>query len=274
VSGSIRSIRLRAGARTFDVDAVLLDKDGTLIDLDAYWAPAARRWIEEAAGGDAHLARALRRRLGFDAERGIVVRSGPFATMTLAELADLTSRLLEELGIGGPEARARAGAARRDAADASMQAPIVPIGDVAGSLGALHRAGLAVAVVTSDDRRAAERALEAIGTAGLVDLLVCGDDGAPAKPDPGLVTHVAERFGTVPRRVLLVGDTELDRRMAEGAGGFVAVAPPMGSPPAADAVVSSIEDLRIVGPTGRSPGGGPRRRDPGHGGGPLGGLRS
>jgi phosphoglycolate phosphatase len=243
-----RAVRLRAGAHTFEVEAVLLDKDGTLVDLDAYWGPAARRWIEVASRGDPRLARALGERLGFDLERGAVIREGPFAGMTLAALAELTADALRALGVPVAEALARARAARAAGARTARDAPLLPVGDVEGALTELRRAGLAIGVVTSDDRRAAERALRAIGAAGLVDLVVAGDEGLPPKPDPALVASAAGRLGTVPARTLVVGDTELDRRMAVGTAGFVAVVP-SGRPFAgADAAIRSIDELVVEAP--------------------------
>jgi phosphoglycolate phosphatase len=230
------------------VEAVLLDKDGTLVDLDAYWGPPARRWIEVASGGDPRLSRALEERLGYDLERGAVIRGGPFAGMTLATLADLTAGALRELGVPVAEALARARAARAAAAKAARDARLLPGGDVLGALAELRRAGLAIGVVTSDDRRAAERALRAIGAAGLVDLVVAGDEGLPPKPDPALVALAAGRLGTVPARTLVVGDTELDRRMAVGTAGFVAVVPAGQPLPPTDAAVRSIDELVVEAP--------------------------
>ena len=48
-------VAVTAGGVTFEVDAIAYDKDGTLVDLDAAWGPAARAWVETAAQGDAAL---------------------------------------------------------------------------------------------------------------------------------------------------------------------------------------------------------------------------
>ena len=244
---------VRAGERAFEVEGVVFDKDGTLVDLDAYWGRAARRWIEMASGGESRLAEVLRRELGYDDARGALLRDGPFSRSTLQDLADLTVRLLVSWGVPSSDAQARAEAARRAAIAVAGEAPVVPIGDVAGTLSRLREAGLRLAVATADDHEAAERGLAALGVRGLIDLVVGGDDDAPPKTDPRLLRWVAARLGTSPSRLLVVGDAELDRRMATEAAGFVAVATGGALHPEADAVVGSIDELGIEGgqPTGR-----------------------
>lgn len=238
---------LRANDRTFAVEGILFDKDGTLVDLDACWAPAARRWIEVASGREPDLSDALRRELGYDEERRTLVRGSPFSEFTLEALAELTARLLMSRGMAQGEARARAQAARRAAAAAAQEAQVVPIGDVAGALRRLRTAGLVLGIATSDDHAAAERALMALGVRDLVGLIIGGDDSAPPKPDPTLVDWAATRLGTSPARLLVVGDTEVDRRMAVTAAGFVWVDPREGRAVDADAVVRSIDELRVEG---------------------------
>lgn len=237
--------RVRVGRRSFDVEAILFDKDGTLVDLDAYWGPPAGRWIEVASGGDPALAGFLAQELGFDRATGTVLPGRPFAGMTLRELGELTTGLLLSRGIPSSEARARAERAREAASAAARRARVVPIGDVAGAFRRLRRAGLALGVATSDDHEAAERALLALGVRDLVALVVGGDDGAPAKPDPGLVEWAAARLGTRSGRLLVVGDTDLDRRMAVRAAGFVAVVRAGRPAPPTDPVVGSIDELVV-----------------------------
>ena len=59
-------VAVTAGSVTFEVDAIAYDKDGTLVDLDAAWGPAARAWVETAAQGDAGLMSELATRMGLD----------------------------------------------------------------------------------------------------------------------------------------------------------------------------------------------------------------
>ena len=92
-------IRVEAGGVVFEVEAVAFDKDGTLIDLDSAWGPAARHWVEAAAAGDLDLAKDLASSLGLDVDTGRLLIDGPFAVGTV--------RALYETEGVGPSALAR-----------------------------------------------------------------------------------------------------------------------------------------------------------------------
>ena len=85
----------------FDVDAVAFDKDGTLIDLDAAWGPAAHAWVVTAASGDLELERILADDLGLDLATGHLVEGGLFAVGTVGQLYDTTLEALSDHGFGG-----------------------------------------------------------------------------------------------------------------------------------------------------------------------------
>src|SRR5690606_11915211 len=85
------------GAR-FDVDLVVFDKDGTLIDLHASWGPPARAWLDAVADGDGQLVGALAERLGFDLAVDQLVADGVFAAGTLAQIGTETLHVLTSEG--------------------------------------------------------------------------------------------------------------------------------------------------------------------------------
>ena len=82
--------RVEAGGVAFEVDAIAFDKDGTLIDLDAAWGPAAKHWVETAAAGDAGLEQELTAELGLHHGTERLVNGGLFAVGTVAQLYETT----------------------------------------------------------------------------------------------------------------------------------------------------------------------------------------
>jgi phosphoglycolate phosphatase len=104
-------------------------------------------------------------------------------------------------------------------------------------------------VATTDDREPTLRTLEVLGIAGLVDVVVCGDDGVPVKPAPDMVWHACARLGVDVSRSGVVGDTRADLAMGRsaGCGLVVAVLSGAGDQPAleplSDLVLSSIAEL-------------------------------
>ncbi len=235
---------IRAGGARFDVDAVIFDKDGTLIDLLASWSPAGQAWIEVASGGDTKLAEELGNVIGV--HNGEVVANGLLAAGTMGQLQSETRAVLEHHGIvnvAGRITRARELAAR------ITNEHLTPIGTVAGTLQRLATAGAKIGVVTSDDRGATLDALDQLGISELVDVIVAGDDAVAPKPSPEPLRLGAAGLGVSIERTLYVGDSNVDREAALSApaAGFVLVAsePPKKWLPGVDAIVKSIDELMI-----------------------------
>lgn len=243
---------VHAGEAAFDVEAIVFDKDGTLVTLESYWLEPSRAWVSMAAAGSPDLAALLQDELGVDGDG--MAPDGPLATASLADLVARTVRLLVTAGLPPAEAAARAAAARRRATEMSAGLPLEPIGDVARAFQVLAEAGLRLAIATTDDHAPTARALRQLGVDHLVDVVVAADGDLPPKPHPEVLTSIAAELGIATASVLMVGDSARDAETAHAAGasGFVLVSP-LGGRPAirADAVIASVEELRPGGEESR-----------------------
>jgi HAD superfamily hydrolase (TIGR01509 family) len=83
---------------------------------------------------------------------------------------------------------------------------------------ALRADGLALGVVTSKSRIRLERDLVENGVHDLFEVTVCGDEVALAKPHPGPILMALEMLGTGAAGVLFVGDGANDVQAAHAAG--------------------------------------------------------
>lgn len=239
---------LSVNAARFDVDLVIFDKDGTLIDLDVSWAAAGRRWLEETAAGDGDVFSRLAWRLGFDAEAGKLVADGVMAAGTVDELERHTRLVLVEAGVGESGIDRRVDAAREAAATASLQLDGLPLlGDVGAGIRRLVEGGVAVGIVTSDDRAVGEALVRAAGVADLVTRIVGGDDPVGAKPSPDGILAVCDAAGVTPARALMVGDSTADLLAARRAGvaAFVCVGATAPAAADADVVIASIDEILL-----------------------------
>jgi len=241
--------QVEAGDVVFDVDAVAFDKDGTLIDLDSAWGPAALAWVTTAASGDPALEETLALNLGLDLVTGHLVEGGLFAVGTVAQLYATTLKAFSDYGAGQADARASSDRAREMSALAGEKGNLVALGDVAGTFRSLHEAGLRLAIVSSDDRSAIDSVIDAMALGSLLDAVVAGDEGLDAKPAPAALFEAARRLGVEPVRLLYVGDSWVDAEAARAAGiaGVVLVGEqPSKSSLLATVVVPSIDSLVIV----------------------------
>ena len=237
-----------AGDVVFDVDAVAFDKDGTLIDLDAAWGPAAHAWVVTAASGDLELERILADDLGLDLARGHLVEGGLFAVGTVGQLYDATLVALSDHGFGDDDATMTSDRARETSALAGEKGNLLPLGNVAGVFRLLHEAGIRLAIVSSDDRSAIDAAVEALGIGTMLGAVVAGDEGLDAKPAPAALIEAARRLGLEPARLLYVGDSWVDAEAGRAAGvaGVVLVGEQsMENSLMATVVLPGIDSLRV-----------------------------
>lgn len=229
---------------SFDVDGIVFDKDGTLVDLDASWSAAGLAWVATASSGDDEVAAGLAEVLGLELDGPGLVPDGLLAAGTVEEISAAALAFLVRAGV--PRARRRNGRARLAAlAEAADPVHMQPIGEVASAIRRLAGSGLALAVLTSDDRAVAATTLAVLGVVDHIAVLVGGDDRYAAKPSPEGLLHIAATLGLEPSRLLMVGDSTADVEAGRAAGvaGTVAVGERSPAAPIADAVVASIDEL-------------------------------
>jgi HAD superfamily hydrolase (TIGR01509 family) len=105
----------------------------------------------------------------------------------------------------------------------------------------LAAAGLVQGLVTSGDRSRVERELLAHGLASFFSTLVCGSDQVAKKPDPEALLLALQRLRVPPGRAVYIGDSPEDVEMARSAGAW-SIGIPGGFPNAA-ALERSRPDL-------------------------------
>lgn len=225
--------------------AILFDKDGTLIDFDATWGPAAYEVMTALSGGDrGALERVMRVSRYVEAERRFLP-SSPLVGGSSAEYGPLWAEAL-----GRP-----AGPALYDEMDELFRrwglVTLTPIHGPADLLRSLAARGLALGIATNDAEASARSQAQALGLADLLAFVAGYDSGFGSKPGPGMVSAFVDQLGLHPHEVALVGDSVHDL-VAARAAGVVAVAVLTGPSreaarpeiePHADHVIGSIADL-------------------------------
>ena len=199
-----------------DIDLVVFDKDGTLIDFAAMWAGWALdigRRLDVATGrpvaGDVFSA------IGFDPSSNRVLPGGPLAVSTMAGIAETIAAVVRRWCPS-------VAAARRAVATAWFEPDPValarPLADLPRLFARLKANGRLIAVATTDDRAPTEATLRGLAVRGHVSALACGDDGIGLKPDPAMVLAICAVLHTDPGRTAIVGDTPADLAMGRAAG--------------------------------------------------------
>jgi len=205
-----------------DVDLVVFDKDGTLIELYHYWSQMVAlraRFICEALGLDAEHAAGLRWALGVDEKAGRLRPEGPVGLKTREIVIQAAVDYLA--GIGRREMKLACAAAFERADEESnrdLARFIRPTAGAEALVDALDSHGCRVAVATVDIRRRAQLAVDYLGFGGKIDLVVGADQVARAKPAPDMLHLILETLAVKPSRAVMVGDALTDLQMGLNAG--------------------------------------------------------
>lgn len=238
---------VRFGQRLARVAAVAFDKDGTLLETQPFWHELwrlRRALIAEAAGEG--IAAIWEREVG--AAGGAFDRNGPFAVATLAEEVPLLAGLFyRQLGWGWEKCRRTSLEIHRESNDRlDLERTTSARQGVVDLIPALKEAGVAVGIVTSDEKERAQQSLELVGLPlATWDFLLTPADVDRPKPAPDMVLAACEQIGCGPEAIAVVGDSLVDMKMARAAGAL-AVAVPEYEEDAA--FLSPLADVLLGGP--------------------------
>ena len=235
------------GLKNFKAQAIIFDKDGTLIDFDAMWGG----WVIYLAE-QLHVITGLEVReplclaMGYDEAHNKVLATGKLAATPMWLLYRLTVEVMQSLGLSTEQAERAVEQAW------CIPDPIIlakPFTDTRALFSRLHNLGIKIGIATTDDRGPTQAMIEAFDIEEYMTTMVCADDGIEAKPAPDMVLTICERMGVDPARVMAVGDTTADLKMARAAGVGLVVGVLSGVSntkdlaPFADVLIESVDEL-------------------------------
>ncbi len=240
------------GLKNFKAQAVIFDKDGTLIDFDAMWGG----WVVYLAE-QLHWVSGLNVReplclaMGYDDVNRKVLAHGKLAATPMTQLYRLTVEVMQSLGLSELTAEL--------AVEKSwcIPEPVIlakQFTDTRELFGQLHSKGIKIGIATTDDRAPTQAMIEAFDIEEYISTMVCADDGIKAKPAPDMVLTICERMKINPSRVMVVGDTTADLKMARSAGAGMVVGVLSGVSnardlaPFADVLIESVAELLTYSP--------------------------
>ncbi len=235
--------------RAGPIRAVLLDKDGTLVDFRATWIPAFER-AAHALCAERRLPPGEVARLlalgGYDAGRGSWTPGALIACGTTRELAAAWAEAIPGADAASIEAGLEA------AFDRDVRAAPVAVAGADAVLVRLRERGVALGVATMDTERAARDTLARLGIGELFDF-VCGcDSGFGEKPGAGMVEAFSARVAVPVAELAVIGDTTHDCEMGARAGAALVVGVLSGASghdvlaPLCHHVIDSVAELESV----------------------------
>lgn len=238
--------KLNINGRSFDIDLIVFDKDGTLIELDFLWSQQIEKWgrmLQAELQLETMILHTLYEQVGYDFENGRLIPDAPAAVATVEQFVTIASFLLYQKGIAWTAAEEAVQATAKQSIAAPPERSMLRlIGDVESMFKKLHENKIRIAILTSDDRHPTEKTMEMLGLTPYISAIVCANDPLPCKPAPDGLFHISKETGVPTKKMLMVGDSTGDMRCGWSAGvaGCIGV-----GAIEADVNIRSIEEINL-----------------------------
>lgn len=232
-----------------DIQAIIFDKDGTLMKFDSFWVDVSRCAIRDILRQlnrvDIPMSRLLEA-LGISGDTADI--DGLLCKGTYEQIAMAIGEILRKFGvdISNTDIVKMTVSAYNDNADSGKIEPACA--NIRGMLEKLKNSGKKLAVVTTDDSQITHKCLEKLGIEDLFEKIYTDDGINPIKPNPGCALEFLSEFRIPAEKAVMVGDTMTDIRFARNAGiSVIGVGENANSRerlmPHADAVIPDISHL-------------------------------
>ena len=202
-----------------DIQAIIFDKDGTLMKFDSFWVDVSRCAIRDILRqlnrDDIPMSRLLEA-LGISGDTADI--DGLLCKGTYEQIAMAIGEILRKFGvdISNTDIVKMTVSAYNDNADSGKIEPACA--NIRGMLEKLKNGGRKLAVVTTDDSQITHKCLEKLGIEDLFEKIYTDDGINPIKPNPGCALEFLSEFRIPAEKSVMVGDTMTDIRFARNAG--------------------------------------------------------
>ncbi|MFB5676379.1 HAD family hydrolase [Paenibacillus terreus] len=245
---------LQVKTREIEIDAILFDKDGTLLQFLPLWG----KWAGVMTSLMTESIRTLGKGMDFESklllgveldERSQVTGfdlQGPLSIASIPEIEGALAWQLYTRGMSWNQAIQRVRVIRAAAdEEVERERPVVPLPGLLSFLSHCTEAGLPLAVVTADQTAEALKHLQWLGVADRFKAIMGRDRVINGKPSPEIVYKACELLGVKPARTVLIGDTAGDMQTGRLAGVRLTIG--IGGEPLAEAdvMIRSYDELRI-----------------------------
>ncbi len=219
--------------------AILFDKDGTLLDFQSTWGPWSLQVVDQLANGDQTLTAKMERAWGLDRANQRILPDSVIIASTVENVAGAIVEFVPDMSLNQMiEFLNETGA----------QAKGMPVIDLNPFLDELADLDLFVGIATNDSEATARAQLRRLEVEHRFEFIAGYDSGFGGKPAPDMCLAFSEYVGVLPENMVMVGDSADDLQAGSAAGMqtvavLTGVASAVELAPLADVVLNDIGDL-------------------------------
>lgn len=204
----------------YEIDGILFDKDGTIIDFTLWvrWAEAFIDLIDDQATVSYNKG-LLAHSLGFSYKNHTWDPKGPLAIGSLQDLLTILSLGLYQQGVPWNQAYQVVNDAHQVLEESFViHEHIKPVNGLVRFLEQADKLAIKMGVVTSDNYRKAVQHLNALGITNYFPTIVGHDLVQRGKPYPEMVYYACKQLNIVPEKTLIIGDSNGDMILGKKSG--------------------------------------------------------
>lgn len=215
--------QLTAQGVTYDIDAILFDKDGTLLNFGDLWIG----WFDQLVSTVNHQLpshqqlshHALYPKVGIYPEQRLWDPTGPLTIGSLDDIATILALSLFEARVAWNDAtQITQDAMTTLAQQLDWPSCVTPVEGLIDFVTRASHAGVRMGVVTSDDKQNADLHLSILSLTDHFPVVLGHDQVARGKPYPDMALAACQQLDVLPQRTLIIGDSNGDMAMGKDAG--------------------------------------------------------
>lgn len=233
-----------------EIDGVIFDKDGTLMEFQSFWLPVTYRVISKLCN-EYELNLLIKKEcidaLGID-EKERIDPEGQLAIGTYATISTSLQNVLLRHDKNVQSYQFQKEITQWFEEESKKQTCHFTT-DLKQLCDYLHEKNIHVAVATTDNLEVTKKCLNQ-GNMN-VEVISASDSSIPKKPDLRLIQYLAENWNTTCEKIVMIGDTPNDLRFAKKAGAktigvLSGVSKEQLLLPYADCILNNIGELRHI----------------------------
>ncbi|NSL51034.1 HAD family hydrolase [Calidifontibacillus erzurumensis] len=239
-----------------EINTVLFDKDGTILDFPSIWIP----WVDDLSEyirsnlPECSLTKKeLRKVFGAGEEDNSIDPKSPLAIANMEESKIILAYKIYENGLPWDLAVFHANESVNYANERQNSSISIKLIDgIKELLEKFKENNVKLGVLTADDTEKAKCHLKKVGVENYFDFVIGSDQVLNGKPYPDLVYLASDRFGFSLSETMLIGDTNADIQLGKNAGinftvGIVSYAKNTDHLIDADLIIHSYKELMDIG---------------------------